>query len=440
MRTQLSIILTALLVVALTTGTQADPPNFTSAQSGDFTNSATWNESGSPDITGGSTDSVMVSPGHTVTLQSSSANPRVHIDDDGAAAGGTLKFEKGPTGSNIIGQSGLGDNILSATSLIVDDNVIFRIQAPLVLRNNANYNQGVNTEFFADAESYIRLWDNNTVTVRGAGTPGDSANALFGRSGGVNFYGIMMFSDPGETPLVDMERAHFSGGKRAFFVNYSAHDSKIHVKDSKIENQDTIAIVEAGHMIFERVVFENVPNNGLAVSMWNTGVPRNLVELIDIQIVGGQTVQDLLKFNNGDDAVNTDALLVNYSGDTAGNYQYFLGADNGGTTSWHHPTFLPGPSSDVMLLLDDNNSGHFTASTILLGAEARANSLSIGNGVTLKLNGFNLLLDVLPDAQTLSQIDFSMGGQIVDATIPEPATVSLLLIGSLALARRRRGC
>ena len=438
MRTQLSMILTALLVVALTTGTQADPPNFTSAQSGYFTNSGTWNESGFPDITGGSTDSVMVSPGHTVTLQSSSANLRVHIDDDGAAAGGTLKFEKGPTGSNVIGQSGLGDNILSATSLIVGDNVIFRPQAPVVLKNNATYTQGVNTEFFADGETFIRLFDNNTLTVRGAGAPGDGQNALFGTSG-ANFYGIMINAGPGETALVDIERAHFTGGKRVFFMDFNAHDSMIHIKDSKIENYpDQLGIFEGGHTIFERVVIENVPNSRLAVNAYNTGVPRNLIEFIDVQIVGGQTVQDLLFFGNSDDAISTDVLVANYSAGGIGNYEYILGADNGGTTSWHHPTTLPGPDSDVMLLLDDNTQAHFDASTILLNGNGRAHSVTLDPGVTLKLNGFNLVLDVLPSS--LDQFDFSMGGQIVDATIPEPATVSLLLIGSLALARRRRGC
>ena len=426
MRTNTTAIVLICAAALLASIGEARAAGILSISSGSFNAPGTW--------TGGIVPQAIQStvvPGHTVTIDSNSPQPEFYFWDEGDG-GGTVEI--GPFGSptTIAGRG---------TNQKLEGNINIRSGSFVRFGNEAGTNHfalnGTNTtmlfesttEWFTDNEDSRIFMNGSGNTIDINGLPTGDVDFGNGGSGSEGFFGIYLF---GTNNTLDAEYARF-GGKRGILINDQAVNPMVHVKDSLFDGntaQGGIIFNENpnARALFERSTFTNQNARNIFT--------KSRVELIDADL-DGKTLGALVQFS-GDST--SERWAASYSASGSGAYEILV-AESDARISYQAFEVDPTLASDVSIHPDlsaySPNDG-FESSTsgqMILNADGFANTITI-DSVTLKLNGFDLFVNVLPDSATMANIDTSMGGSVM--VIPEPASAVLAAFGALAMIRRRR--
>ncbi|MAE63953.1 MAG: hypothetical protein CMJ18_06735 [Phycisphaeraceae bacterium] len=398
-----------------------------SAQSGFFDEGTTW-VGGSPPVGVQST----VVPGHTVTIRTNSPQSQFYFWDENDG-GGTVEIDPGSVST--ISARG--------TNQKFEGNMNIRSGAFVRFGNQTGTNHfslnGTNTtmlfesttEWFTDnADSRIFMnGSGNTIDVNGL--PTGDVDFGNGGSGSEGFFGIYLF---GTNNTLDAEYANFAG-KRAIFINDQAVNPTVHIKDSIFNNNTAAGGIifnenADARALFERSSFTSQPVRSI--------LNKSRVELIDANL-DGRTLGDLVIFS-GSPSHSSDRWAASYSSSASGAYE-ILASLTDVPISYQAFEIDPTLASDVSIHPDlsaySPSDGHesSTSGQMILDADGFANTLTL-DAVTLKLNGFTMWVNVIPDSGTLALIDTSMGGSV--KLFPEPTSAVLLAFGAVAMIRRRR--
>ena len=411
-------------VILATTGT-AQAAGILSAGSGSFNSPGTWVGNIPPHEVQST-----VSPGHTVTIDSNSPQPKFYFWDEGDG-GGTVEVGPFNPAKTIIArgtnQKLEGDMNIRSGSFVRFGNETgsnhFHMRG-----TNTTMTFEPSTEWFTDnADSRIFVFGSgNTIDVNGSA----SGDVDFGAGVGAAFNGIYLF---GENNTLDAEYANFHGAGRGILINDGAINPTVHIKDSIFDGHTASGGIlfnenPNAYSLFERSTFTNQQVRSI--------LNKSRVELIDADL-GGKTLGDLVIFSG---ASTSERWAANYASSTSGTYEILV-AETDDRISYQAFATDPTLASDVVIRPDlsaySPSDGHesSTSGQMILNADGFANTITL-DSVTLQLNGHTLWVNVLPDAGTMAFVDTSLGGSV--SLIPEPASLALVGLGGLALIRRRR--